>query len=72
MSTLKENFSLRHRGASGLRRIENSSWSILYLIMSQTGIHWSVENNETDGVKQSARDTRAVNKLAMNAGIIIV
>ena len=40
--------------------------------MSQTGIQWSVENNETDGVEQSARDTRAVIKLAMNAGIIIV
>ena len=25
----KENFSLRHRGASGLRRIEDSSWNFL-------------------------------------------
>ena len=49
----KENFSLRHRGASGLRKIEDSSWSFLYLIMSQTGIQWSVETNETDGVEQS-------------------
>ena len=50
----KENFTLRHRGASGLRKIEDSSWSFLYLIISQTEIQWSVENNETDGVEQSA------------------
>ena len=72
MSTVcryKGEFHRGHRGASGLRKIEDSSWSFLKYYSGSTFL--SMETEEKC-LRAGTPDTRAVNKLAMNAGIIIV
>ena len=56
-----EKLTLRQRGASGLKIIENSSCSILHLTSkSEIGIHMNFEKRVIEGVEKSAlRITRA-------------